>query len=95
MSSASGLFPVGTVAVVGVLHTIVPDHWVPRASVAVRGPKSRGWRSRMRMAECGVDTAAIVGPAMEDQEFREMYQVAPAEVAPADGHAIVVYSDRL
>jgi len=33
---------VGAVAVVGVLHTIVPDHWVPIALIA----RQRGWSRR-------------------------------------------------
>jgi ABC-type nickel/cobalt efflux system permease component RcnA len=37
--NASGLLLVFTVAVVGVLHTIVPDHWVPIALLA----RQRGW----------------------------------------------------
>ena len=37
--NASGLLLVFTVAVVGVLHTIVPDHWVPISLLA----RQRGW----------------------------------------------------
>src|SRR3984893_14501614 len=39
MSDSSGLLLVGAVATVGVLHTIVPDHWVPITLIA----RQRGW----------------------------------------------------
>ena len=39
MDSYSGLLLVGVVATVGVLHTIVPDHWVPITLIA----RQRGW----------------------------------------------------
>ena len=39
MGDASGLLLVGAVAAVGVLHTIVPDHWVPITLIA----RQRGW----------------------------------------------------
>lgn len=39
MDSYSGLLLVGVVATVGVLHTVVPDHWVPITLIA----RQRGW----------------------------------------------------
>lgn len=42
MSWAPPLLLVGAVAAVGVLHTIVPDHWVPIALLA----RQRGWSRR-------------------------------------------------
>jgi hypothetical protein len=39
MSETSGLLLVGAVAAVGVLHTLVPDHWVPITLIA----RQRGW----------------------------------------------------
>jgi ABC-type nickel/cobalt efflux system permease component RcnA len=39
MSEAPELLLIGAVATVGVLHTIVPDHWVPIALMA----RQRGW----------------------------------------------------
>src|SRR5580692_13035958 len=39
MNDASGLLLVLTVTVVGVLHTVVPDHWVPITLLA----RQRGW----------------------------------------------------
>lgn len=37
--NAPGLLPVLSIAVVGVLHTAVPDHWVPITLLA----RQRGW----------------------------------------------------
>src|ERR1700730_5565856 len=39
MSDSPALLLVGAVAAVGVLHTIVPDHWVPITLIA----RQRGW----------------------------------------------------
>ena len=39
MIQGTGLLLVGAVAAVGVLHTIVPDHWLPIALIA----RERGW----------------------------------------------------
>jgi hypothetical protein len=39
MNDGSELLLVGTVALVGVLHTMVPDHWVPITLIA----RQRGW----------------------------------------------------
>ena len=39
LAGSSGLLLVGVVATVGVLHTIVPDHWVPITLIA----RQRGW----------------------------------------------------
>ena len=39
MRDSSGLLLVGAVAAVGILHTIVPDHWVPITLIA----RQRGW----------------------------------------------------
>jgi hypothetical protein len=41
MIQGTGLLLVGAVAAVGVLHTIVPDHWLPIALIA----RERGWSS--------------------------------------------------
>ena len=42
MNIGSELLLVGAVAAVGILHTIVPDHWMPRALIA----RQRGWSKR-------------------------------------------------
>src|SRR6516164_5323279 len=39
MNFGPGLLLVGAVAAVGVLHTMVPDHWVPISLIA----RQRGW----------------------------------------------------
>jgi hypothetical protein len=39
MSIGPELLLVGAVAAVGVLHTMVPDHWVPISLIA----RQRGW----------------------------------------------------
>ena len=40
--NGAALLLIGAVAAVGVLHTIVPDHWLPIALVA----RERGWSKR-------------------------------------------------
>ena len=39
MNAGPELLLIGAVAAVGVLHTIVPDHWVPITLIA----RQRGW----------------------------------------------------
>jgi hypothetical protein len=39
MTFGPELLLIGAVAVVGVLHTVVPDHWVPITLIA----RQRGW----------------------------------------------------
>jgi hypothetical protein len=39
MSAGPQLLLIGAVATVGVLHTIVPDHWLPITLIA----RQRGW----------------------------------------------------
>jgi nickel/cobalt transporter (NicO) family protein len=39
LNTSSAALLVGSVLVVGVLHTIVPDHWVPITVIA----RQRGW----------------------------------------------------
>lgn len=63
MNNASGLLLVLTVAVVGVLHTIVPDHWVPITLLA----RQRGWskgetaRAALLAGTGHVTTTLIIG----------------------------------
>jgi hypothetical protein len=49
MIQGTGLLLVGAVAAVGVLHTIVPDHWLPIALIA----RERGW-SRVETARAAL-----------------------------------------
>jgi hypothetical protein len=46
MIQATGLLLVGAVAAVGVLHTIVPDHWLPIALIARERSWSKGETAR-------------------------------------------------
>jgi hypothetical protein len=61
--TASGFLLVTTVAVIGVLHTAVPDHWAPIALVA----RQRAWSQRetaLAAAQAGlghVVTTLIIG----------------------------------
>lgn len=61
--NTSGLLLVFTVAVVGVLHTIVPDHWVPITLLA----RQRGWskaetaRTALQAGTGHVVTTLIIG----------------------------------
>jgi hypothetical protein len=63
MNDASGLLLVFTVAVVGVLHTAVPDHWVPITLLA----RQRGWskaetaRAALLAGTGHVTTTLIIG----------------------------------
>ena len=63
MNDASGLLLVLAVAVVGVLHTVVPDHWVPITLLA----RQRGWskgetaRAALLAGSGHVTTTFIIG----------------------------------
>jgi hypothetical protein len=54
MFETSGLLLAAAVAAMGVLHTIVPDHWVPITLMA----RQRGW-SRAETARAALQ----IGPA--------------------------------
>jgi nickel/cobalt transporter (NicO) family protein len=57
MISGTELLLVGAVAAVGVLHTIVPDHWVPIALIA----RQRGWsRSETALASLQAGTGHVL-----------------------------------
>jgi nickel/cobalt transporter (NicO) family protein len=62
-NEVSGLLLVVTVAVVGVLHTVVPDHWVPITLLA----RQRGWtkaetaRAALQAGTGHVVTTLIIG----------------------------------
>jgi hypothetical protein len=47
---------VGAVAAVGVLHTIVPDHWVPITLIA----RQRGWSMFFAAGKYGVGLIALM-----------------------------------
>src|ERR1700722_9378718 len=57
MNDASGLLLVLSVAVVGVLHTVVPDHWVPITLLA----RQRGWsKAETALAALQAGTGHVV-----------------------------------
>jgi hypothetical protein len=66
MTDAPGLLLVLSVAIVGVLHTVVPDHWVPITLLA----RQRGWskaetaRAALQAGTGHVVTTLIIGLAV-------------------------------
>jgi len=74
-----------TVAVVGVLHTIVPDHWAPIAVIA----RQRGW-SRRETAR--VAAGAGLGHALSTIAIGILAFFAGALAAQRFGHAINIAS---
>ena len=57
MIHGTGLLLVGAVAAVGVLHTIVPDHWLPIALIA----RERGWsRAETALAALQAGTGHVL-----------------------------------
>jgi hypothetical protein len=75
------LLLVATVAAVGVLHTIVPDHWAPIAVIA----RQRGW-SRRETAR--VAAGAGLGHALSTIVIGVLAFFAGAIAAERFGHAI-------
>lgn len=70
-----------SVAVVGVLHTIVPDHWAPIAFVA----RQRGWtRTETALAAVQAGTGHVVSTLM----IAAVIAFAGVEVAAWFGHII-------
>lgn len=57
MIQGTGLLLVGAVAAVGVLHTLVPDHWLPIALIA----RERGWsRAETALAALQAGTGHVL-----------------------------------
>jgi len=79
MSDSSGLLLVGAVAAVGVLHTIVPDHWVPITLIA----RQRGW-TRAETARAALK--AGVGHVLSTLAIAAIIWLAGAAVAQRFGH---------
>jgi nickel/cobalt transporter (NicO) family protein len=75
------LLLVGAVAAVGVLHTIVPDHWVPIALIA----RQRGW-SRAETARAALQ--AGTGHVMSTLAIALAVWVAGIAVAQRFGHVV-------
>ena len=85
MIHSTFLLLVITVAVVGVLHTIVPDHWAPIAVIA----RQRGW-SRRETAR--VAAGAGLGHALSTIAIGILAFFAGALAAQRFGHAINIAS---
>lgn len=79
MSATSGLLLVGAVAAVGVLHTLVPDHWVPITLIA----RQRGW-SRGQTAR--VSFRAGLGHVLSTLAIALVVWLAGVAVATRFGH---------
>src|SRR3974390_454445 len=79
MNESSGWLLVGAVAVVGVLHTLVPDHWVPITLIA----RQRGW-SKAETAR--VAFRAAVGHVLSTLAIALVVWVAGVAVATRFGH---------
>jgi hypothetical protein len=79
------LLLISTVAAVGVLHTMVPDHWAPIALVA----RQQGWsRSQTARAALGAGSGHVVSTLL----IGLVVWVAGAAVATRFGHAVSLAS---
>jgi nickel/cobalt transporter (NicO) family protein len=79
MNGTSGLLLVAAVAAVGVLHTIVPDHWVPITLIA----RQRGW-SKAETAR--VSFRAGLGHVLSTLAIAAVVWIAGVSVASRFGH---------
>jgi ABC-type nickel/cobalt efflux system permease component RcnA len=85
MTWAPPLLLVGAVAAVGVLHTIVPDHWVPIALIA----RERGWsKSETARAALTAGTGHVISTLL----IGLAVWVAGAAFAASFGHIVDVVS---
>jgi hypothetical protein len=81
----NGALLVGTVAGVGILHTLVPDHWAPIVAVA----RQRSWT----MAETARAAAiAGLGHVLSTLGLGILVWVAGAAVAARYGHTVNVFA---
>jgi putative Mn2+ efflux pump MntP len=85
MNGAPQILLVGAVAAVGVLHTLVPDHWVPIALIA----RERGW-SRAETARAAVQ--AGTGHVVSTLLIALAVWVAGAVFADRFGHFVDLVS---
>jgi ABC-type nickel/cobalt efflux system permease component RcnA len=79
MSDSPALLLVGAVAAVGVLHTIVPDHWVPITLIA----RQRGWT---RAETASAAFKAGVGHVLSTLAIAAIVWLAGVAVAQRFGH---------
>jgi hypothetical protein len=85
MNGTQPLLLLGAVAAVGVLHTIVPDHWVPIALVA----RQRGW-SRRETARAALQ--AGTGHVLSTLAIGLAVWAAGAAFATSFGHVVDLVS---
>ena len=81
LNSASAWLLVATVFIVGVLHTVVPDHWVPITLIA----RQRGW-SKKETARAALQ--AGTGHVITTLILAVIVWVAGVAVAAQFGHLI-------
>lgn len=81
MNSGPELLLIGAVAAVGVLHTIVPDHWAPIALIA----RQRGW-SKAETARASLQ--AGTGHVLSTLAIAVVVWLAGAAVATRFGHLV-------
>jgi hypothetical protein len=81
MSAGPQLLLIGAVAAVGVLHTVVPDHWVPIALIA----RQRGW-SKKETARAALQ--AGIGHVGSTLLIAVVVWLAGVAVAARFGHAV-------
>lgn len=81
MFSSGPLLLIGSVAVVGVLHTIVPDHWVPITLIA----RQRGWT---RKETVGAAIKAGTGHVLSTLAIALVVWFAGVAVASRFGHYV-------
>ena len=79
MSDSSALLLIGAVAAVGVLHTVVPDHWVPITLIA----RQRGW-TQAETARAALK--AGVGHVLSTLAIAAVVWIAGVVVAQRLGH---------
>jgi hypothetical protein len=85
MSIGPGPLLAGAVAAVGVLHTIVPDHWMPIALIA----RQRGWSKR---ETAGAALRAGTGHVLSTLVIGIAVWLAGVAVAERFGHLVDVAS---
>jgi hypothetical protein len=79
MSNSSALLLIGAVAAVGVLHTVVPDHWVPITLIA----RQRGWT---QAETARIALKAGVGHVLSTLAIAAIVWLAGVVVAQRLGH---------
>ena len=88
MTGASPLLLIVTVAAVGVLHTLVPDHWAPIALLA----RQQGWTRATAMR---VAAGAGLGHTVSTLAIAVLVWIAGATLAQRFGNALTAISALL